>query len=233
MGSVPYFTTAPMYPFSSISSTGSYAFACTTAMTVPLSASLIAGTPPPASRNARSRSFELLNVLSTVLAALLMLPLVIIVTSPRALVGGVDGRTSTSTTPSNNFILGLRIATLVFSIPSVVVSIISLPLYGSVHRFIRTDLALSIIITAIFALSLVPSTVSGILDDAMMILTVFGTFLLPGMFSAPHLVIEDQPVIVIVFSIDTHHYSLLPSPSLHRRAPRAIVCSEYSTFLQF
>jgi hypothetical protein len=86
-----------------------------------------------------------------------------------------------STTASDNVLLGLRIATLVLSIPSIVVSIISLPLHGLAHRFIRTDLALSIITVLVLALSLVPPTMAGILDDVTLFLAVFGTFLLPGM----------------------------------------------------
>ncbi|KAF8133824.1 hypothetical protein EV363DRAFT_1397236 [Boletus edulis] len=140
----------------------SFAFACTTAMTVPLSASMIAGTPPVphASRNARARSFQLLE------PALLIFPLV-----------------KASTVMSDNILLGLRIATLVLSIPSVVVSITSLPLHGVAYRFIRTDLALSVITIVIFALSLVPPTIASILDDVMLFVAVFAAFLLPGMFS--------------------------------------------------
>ncbi|KAI9573562.1 hypothetical protein HD554DRAFT_2310743 [Boletus coccyginus] len=154
----------------------SYAFACATAMTVPLSASLIAGTPSAslASRNAKARSFELLNLSSTVLAALLMLPLVTIHTaSPYA---------PTSTTTSDNLILGLRIAILVLSIPSIVVSVISLPFHhGVAYHFLHTDLALYVITVVILALSLVPPTVASILDDVILFLAVFGAFLLPAL----------------------------------------------------
>ncbi|KAF8442880.1 hypothetical protein L210DRAFT_3143309 [Boletus edulis BED1] len=164
----------------------SFAFACTTAMTVPLSASMIAGTPPVphASRNARARSFQLLNVFSTMLAALLIFPLVVIAASPRA--------PKASTVMSDNILLGLRIATLVLSIPSVVVSITSLPLHGVAYRFIRTDLALSVITIVIFALSLVPPTIASILDDVMLFVAVFAAFLLPGMFSPFFSEIETQ-----------------------------------------
>ncbi|KAG8214633.1 hypothetical protein J3R82DRAFT_9711 [Butyriboletus roseoflavus] len=152
----------------------SFTFACTTAMTVPLSASLIAGTPsvPPVSKNARAKSFQLLNTFSTMLAVLLMLPLVIIAASPR---------TPASTAVSDDLILGLRIVTLVLSTPSVVVSIISLPLHGAVHQFTRTNAALSVITVVILALSLVPPTIASVLDDTTLFLAVFGTFLLPAL----------------------------------------------------
>ena len=89
----------------------------------------------------------------------------------------------TSTAAPDNLILGLRIATLALSIPSIVVSITSLPLHGVAHRLIRTDLALSIITVAILALSLVPPAMASILDDVTLCLAVFGTFFLPGMFT--------------------------------------------------
>lgn len=161
-------------------------------MTVPLSASLIAGTPstPPASKNARATSFQRLNTFTAILAALLMLPLVISVASPRTPVSGTidelawaDLPRKASTATPNDLILGLRIATLVLSIPSIVVSIISLPLHGVLYCFIRTNVALSVIVVGILALSLVPPTISSILDDVTLFLAVFGTFLLPGMFS--------------------------------------------------
>lgn len=85
-----------------------------------------------------------------------------------------------STASSKNLILALRIATLVLSIPSLMISVISLPLYGSVHRFIHTDLALSLIIVAVFALGLVPPAIASVLNDVTLFLAVFGTFMLPG-----------------------------------------------------
>lgn len=158
-------------------------------MTVPLSASLIAGisSVPPASKNAWAKSFQLLNTFSTMLAVLFMLPLVIIAASPRAPEpidepAWANLSQKASTMASDNFILGLRIATLVLSTPSVVVSITSHSLHGAVYRFSRTNAALSVIVLVILALSLVPPTITSILDDATLFLAIFGTFLLPGMF---------------------------------------------------
>lgn len=127
---------------------------------------------------------------------------------------------------SDNVILGLRIATLVLSIPSIVVSIISLPLHGLAHRFIRTDLALIIITAVILALSLVPPTVASILDDVTLFLAVFGTFLLPGMCHAPRFSILKTKF--VGFSLGTHRYSLLSPPSLDRRVPGAVVGSQHA-----
>ncbi|KAF8551696.1 hypothetical protein OG21DRAFT_1444759 [Imleria badia] len=189
----------------------SIAFACTTAMTVPLSASLIAGSPSdsPTSRNAVAGSFQLLNMFSTMLAALLMLPLVVVAASPRTLV---------SAAKSDNIILGLRIATLVLSIPSVVVSITSLPLHGVAYRLIRTDLALSVITVLIFTLNLVPPTLANILDDGMLFLAVFGSFLLPALahitihyFRRPLSIVVPQPS--VPSTPRRSHPSRSPSPS--------------------
>lgn len=78
--------------------TGSIAFACTTVMTIPLFASLMAGmsSVSPTSKNARARSFQLLNVSSTILAVILLFPLLIIAQSPRALVSETDARACVS-----------------------------------------------------------------------------------------------------------------------------------------
>lgn len=92
MKSVLYPIAISMPTFSFDRSIGSLAFACTTTMTVPLSASLAAKTTSnsPASRNARARKFQLLNMLSTVLAILLLLPPVIMAASPRTPVSESD-----------------------------------------------------------------------------------------------------------------------------------------------
>ncbi|KAH0832090.1 hypothetical protein J3R83DRAFT_12999 [Lanmaoa asiatica] len=195
-------------------STGSFTFACTTSMTVPLSASLIAGTSsvPLASRNARAKSFQLLNTFSTILATLLMFPLVIVTASPG---------TPTSTAPSDNLVLGLRIATLVLSIPSVVVSITSLPLHGMTSgRFIRTNLALSVITVIILALNLVPPTVASILDDVTLFLAVFGAFLLPALahitihyFRRPLSIVVPQAPSSTPSTPRHSNYERSPSPS--------------------
>ncbi|KAG9315743.1 hypothetical protein JVU11DRAFT_3391 [Chiua virens] len=188
----------------------SLTFACTTTMTLPLSASLIAGTPllSPASRNARTRSFELLNVFATILAALLLLPLVIMAAPHRA--------PATKVT-SDNLVHALRIATLSLSIPSVVVSIISLPLHGVIHRYIRTDLALSGTIVAIFALSLVPPSIANTLDDVTLFLAVSGTFLIPAL---THITIHHfrRPLSIVVPHAQPSAPTT-PRPSSGERSP--------------
>jgi len=102
------------------------------------------------------------------------------------------------------------------SIPSIVVSIISLPLHGLVHRFIRTDLALSIITVLVLALSLVPPTMAGILDDVTLFVAVFGTFLLPAL---AHITIHyfRRPLSIVVPQAP----SSVPSTPRHSRLERS------------
>lgn len=99
------------------------------------------------------------------------------------------------------------------------------------YRFIRTDLALSLVTLAILALSLVPPTIAAILDDLTLFVAVFGAFLLPGTSLTPFSGYQTKSVIM-EFSSDTHHRSLLPSPSFDRRAQGAILSLEHATHIR-
>ncbi|KAF9241157.1 hypothetical protein BU15DRAFT_45288 [Melanogaster broomeanus] len=183
----------------------SIAFACTTALTVPLSASLTSGasSTPPAPKNQRAKSFQLLNAFSTALGALLILPLV-----------------ETSTNAPDVLISILRSVTLLFSVPSVILSTPSLPLPDAIRRFASVNFSLFIITFVVGILSLVPPPVTGILDDATLFLAVSGTFLLPALahitvhyFRRPLSIVVSQRPSSVPGTPHSTHTQRPPSPS--------------------
>ncbi|KAF9221597.1 hypothetical protein BS17DRAFT_256051 [Gyrodon lividus] len=193
----------------------SITFACTTSLTVPLSASLAGGTSSPPPTNQRARSFQLLNVFSTVLAAFLILPLVVIAASPHA--------PETSATAPDILVSTLRIATLLLSVPSIILSTPSLPLPRAIRRFTPINPSLFIITFVVVTLSLVPPSVARIFNDATLFLAVSGTFLLPGPAALAHITIHyfRRPLSIVVpqrpSSVPTTprstHTQLTPPPS--------------------
>ncbi|KIJ62606.1 hypothetical protein HYDPIDRAFT_114264 [Hydnomerulius pinastri MD-312] len=188
-------------------------FACTTALTVPLSASLTGGTMvPPAAKKQRARSFQLLSTSSTALAALLMLPLVIFAASPRT--------PETSETAPDALISLSRAATLLLSVPSIILSIPSLPFPRGIYRNTPINPSKLLIIFAVVALSLVPPPIAGILNDAMLFLAVSGTFMLPALahitihyFRRPLSIVVPQGPSSVPSTPRTAHAQLSPPPS--------------------
>ncbi|KAF8842204.1 hypothetical protein BDN67DRAFT_899961 [Paxillus ammoniavirescens] len=194
----------------------SITFACTTAFTVPLSASLAGGTSSTSPANQRGRSFQLLSASSTVLAAFLILPLVVIAASPHVLTGFQE----TSATLPSILISTLRAATLLLSVPSVILATPLFPLPSGIRRLTPVNSGLFITTFVVGTLSVVPAPVMRIFNDVTLFLAVSGTFLLPALV---HIIIHyfRRPLSIIVpqgqSSVPTTprfaHAQLSPPPS--------------------
>ncbi|KIJ17817.1 hypothetical protein PAXINDRAFT_98013 [Paxillus involutus ATCC 200175] len=189
----------------------SITFACTTTFTVPLSASLVGGTSSTSPANQRGRSFQLLSASSTALAVLLLLPLVVIAASPHV---------ETSATSPDILISTLRAATLLLSVPSVILATPLLPLPSGIRRLTPVNSGLFLTTFVVGALSVVPAPVMRIFNDVTLFLAVSGTFLLPALV---HIIIHyfRRPLSIIVphgqSSVPTTprfaHAQLSPPPS--------------------
>lgn len=108
----------------------------------------------------------------------------------------------------------LRASTLLFSIPSVVVSIPPLPVPLAVRRVCKFDLSKVTLIFVVILLSLAPPPLAATLNDLTLLLALAGTYFLPGMC------IQEFPSSVAILtharSLCSHSYTLLPTASVHR-----------------
>ncbi|KAI5981140.1 hypothetical protein EDD15DRAFT_2416715, partial [Pisolithus albus] len=148
----------------------SIVFACTTTLTVPLSASLAGSLVAWPVKQHRAKRFKLLNVCSAALATLLMLPLVIFTSLH-------NGRTSD---PSSLLVPIFRTVTLSLAIPSVVVSS-PMPRLSHMRRFTSVNPAKFIFVLSAVLLSLASPSVANTVWDLTLALACLGTFLLPAL----------------------------------------------------
>ncbi|KIN96300.1 hypothetical protein M404DRAFT_1006810 [Pisolithus tinctorius Marx 270] len=154
----------------------SIVFACTTTLTVPLSASLTGSLVVWPVKQHRTRRFKLLNISSTVLATLLMLPLVAFA-SLRAI--NLSGRTLA--TPFSVLVPILRATTISLAIPSIIVST-PMPRFlhmGHCHPP-TTPVKFFYVLSAVL-LSLASPSVANTIRDLTLVLACSGTFLLPAL----------------------------------------------------
>ncbi|KAH7914296.1 hypothetical protein BJ138DRAFT_1144260 [Hygrophoropsis aurantiaca] len=152
----------------------SIVFTFTTTLSVPLSASLSGGPGAPlASKMGKSKSFQLLSMSSIALAALLVLPLVFFSSSPNS--------PEISSARSSIVISILNASTLLFSIPSIIITIPSIPTPPVIKRYTSLFLSKLAVSTVIILLNLVPVSIAAILNDVILFLAIFGTYFLPAL----------------------------------------------------
>ncbi|KAL4069894.1 hypothetical protein V8B97DRAFT_558269 [Scleroderma yunnanense] len=151
----------------------SIVFACTTSLTVPLSASLASTLTDPPLKEQRKRLFKLLNISSTTLGMLLILPVVIFTS--------IHPNTGASESLSNMLVPIFRAGALLLSIPSIIISTPSLRFPHFIYRYSYVNPARLFTIICVVVLSLVPPSIAYILRDVTLIVACSGTFLLPAL----------------------------------------------------
>lgn len=185
--------------------TTSIAFSFATSLTVPLSASLAGRPSTPSNKQGRGIYFQMLSILSTVLAALLILPSIFMASSPN-----VPGALSDT---RNIAVHVLGASSLLLSIPPVLVSIPPLPVPPAVRRACKLDLSKATLIFVVVLLSLSPPSMATFLNDLTLLLALAGTYFLPAW---AHITIHyfRRPIsIVIPHSVpNTPHAIHTPSP---------------------
>lgn len=153
----------------------SIVFACTTTLTVPLSASLAGSLVAWPVKQHRAKRFKLLNVCSAALATLLMLPLVVFTSLH---VTNLNGRKSEIA--SSVLVPIFRTVTLSLAIPSVVVSS-PMPRLSHMRRYTPVNPVKFIFVLSAVLLSLASPSVAKTIWDLTLTLACSGTFLLPAL----------------------------------------------------
>ncbi|KAG5353891.1 hypothetical protein C0989_000134 [Termitomyces sp. Mn162] len=131
--------------------------------------------PVTTAKPSKFRSFELLSVLSVILALLLTLPLVIFSADPSV--------PETSTAPRYSvlsIIPVLNATTLLLSIPSLIVTVPSLPVTDRLRCSTSFPISKILLLVFVTILALVPSRISAILSDILLLCALTSTYFLPA-----------------------------------------------------
>ncbi|KAG6836837.1 hypothetical protein H0H93_002517 [Arthromyces matolae] len=152
------------------------AFAFTSSSTLSLYTSLRCSYQPVSTaKTSKTRSFKLLSVSSVVLAFLLTLPLVIFSANPIV-------EEPSLLQPSGLAIIPvLNTVTLLLSIPSLIISTPSLPIHERIRHSVPFSLSKTILLILVAGLSLVPTSVSAILSDILLLSALTSTYFLPAL----------------------------------------------------
>ena len=80
-------------------------------------------------------------------------------------------------------------ANLILIIPAILITVPSIPLPPAIRRTTNPTLSKIAIYTVVIALSVLPSTLTAVLGDSLLVLSLLSTYVLPGEFyvvSAAH-----------------------------------------------
>ncbi|PSR72224.1 hypothetical protein PHLCEN_2v11899 [Hermanssonia centrifuga] len=170
------------------------AFTFTTSSTLPLYAAL-KGTREPGVKYKRSKSFKLLSALAIIIATLLILPPTIFRTMTTAPVGPISfsnsyvwnpttqsrsQETQSPTLAFKSLMAFLSAATLVLSIPSLLVTTPPFRIPVAIRRNTNLPISRILLFFTILIISLLPSPVFRITSDAVLVLAFFSTYAVPG-----------------------------------------------------
>ncbi|KAG1822902.1 uncharacterized protein BJ212DRAFT_1331272 [Suillus subaureus] len=186
--------------------TTSIAFSFATSLTVPLPASL-AGRPSTSSNKTnRGTYFQVLSILSTIIATLLILPSILTASLPN-----VPGALSDT---RNIIVHVLRASSLLLSIPPVLVSIHPLPVPLAVRRVCKLDLSKATLIFVVVLLSSGPPSMATFLNDLTILLALCGSYFLPAW---AHITIHyfRRPISIVIPHSVPNTPRTIHSPSPH------------------
>jgi len=183
------------------------AFTFTSSTTLPLYASLRAGSPPAGlSKSSVSRSFRTLSTLSVAVAICFTLPLIFFTahTSPVML-------QDTNPLKLQPAIAVLNSLTLLLAIPSVLVTTPSLPISERIRRAITIPLSKYLVFVLVVLLSLVPARIARVLSDVLVASACASTFFLPALVHiTTHFFKRPLSIVMPQMSVSPN----LPSPSV-------------------
>jgi hypothetical protein len=168
------------------------AFAFTSSSTLPLYASLKAGSPPSGlPKSSAAHSFRTLSTISVAIAVAFTLPLIFFT----ARMNTVIDPSALSLKPA---IAVFNALTLLLAVPSVLVTTPALPISERIRRATSSiPLSKYLIFTLVAALSLVPTRVARVLSDVLLVCACAGTFFLPALV---HITIHffKRPLAIVV-----------------------------------
>ncbi|CAK5284126.1 unnamed protein product [Mycena citricolor] len=152
------------------------AFVFTSSSTLPLYASLKAGTHHSGLSKSPARSFRTLSIISVVISLCFTTPLVFYTAHSKTVF--LKDPSLVDLRPA---IAVLNALTLLLGIPSILVTTPSLPIPERIHRSTNIPLSKYLIFALVFALSLVPTRIARILSDVLIACACAGTFFLPAL----------------------------------------------------
>ncbi|KAJ7128229.1 hypothetical protein C8R43DRAFT_1027477 [Mycena crocata] len=153
------------------------AFAFTSSYTLPLYASLKAGSPPAAlSKSSASRSFRTLSTMSVAVAVAFTLPLIFFTAHMNAVI--LQDPPPLSLQP---VIAVLNSLTLLLAIPSVLVTTPSLPIPERIRCATSVPISKYLTFALVTVLSLVPTRIARILSDILIACACASTYFLPAL----------------------------------------------------
>lgn len=150
----------------------STAFVFSSSWTLPLYAALRGSVPPIAAKRPRRRSFRALIGASVAVAVALVLPLSLFALS--------DNLPSTPGQGENAVIAISSAANLILVIPAILITIPSTPLPRAIRRTTNPTLSKIVIYTTVIALTALPSNATAVLGDALLVLSLLSTYVLPA-----------------------------------------------------
>ena len=110
----------------------------------------------------------------------------------------------------------LRASSLLFAIPSVLVSTPRLPVPLAIRRVCKLNLSKVTLIFVVILLSLAPPTTATILNDVTLLLALIGTYFLPG--TCTRRLLLWLSLHLFFCSMCSHRYTLLPPASIYSDA---------------
>ncbi|KAI0330492.1 hypothetical protein GY45DRAFT_1208512, partial [Cubamyces sp. BRFM 1775] len=169
--------------------TPAVAFAFSTFWTVPLYASLKGTVQPMTPKPRRSQSFKLLSALSVAMAVAVILPLAFFNASPLP--------TQPPPTSLKKIQTVLGAASLLLSIPSILITTPALPIPISIRRVTNFPLSKVLIYTITICLSILPASITRVGSDVTLILAFLSTYVVPAFI---HITIHNfrRPLSIVI-----------------------------------
>lgn len=169
--------------------TTSIAFLFATSLTVPLSASLTGRPSTSSNKTGRGTYFQILCIVSTVIATLLVLPSILMASSPNV--------PETLNDTRNIIVYVLGASSLLLSIPPVLVSVPPLPVPLAIRRVFKMDLSKVTLVFVVVLLSLAPPSMAAFLNDLTILSALCGSYFLPAW---AHIIIHyfRRPISIVI-----------------------------------
>ena len=111
-------------------------------------------------------------------------------------------------------------ANLILIIPAILITIPSIPLPRAIRRTTNSTLSKIAIYTSVIALSVLPSDVTAVLGDILLVLSLLSTFVLPGKFYVPSRALTIFNQFLAILHITVHYFKRPMSivlPTSHTR----------------
>jgi hypothetical protein len=114
-------------------------------------------------------------------------------------------------------------ANLILIIPAILITIPSIPLPRAIRRTTNSTLSKIAIYTSVIALSVLPSGVTAVLGDTLLVLSLLSTYVLPGKFYVLSTALSIINHFLAILHITVHYFKRPMSIVLPTSRPRTEV----------